>query len=300
MSGRQAAGGLLLATFGFFLFASSGASDQQPESIYRAGQPEVLLAPPPPKLPVAAPVEVPSPQIRANFRSAYAAAGSPRLAVFWNRTLTDSLRDMQADEKVVVDRSRRKSNIDAGESASETATERTEVRIETRQQQERRNSPVSEIGELRFQAGYLGPLLAEGAIIIDRASVMRITDARNRLEDGPASIDDQQLIEISALQEHADRLIQIALVPSAESGTGTFFHVTITDLESGQIRASFFHDGVFPLPKSNQRLVWKASENGGYVLTRVETRQNQPLKVDLELMGKTLAEATMMALSGNR
>ncbi len=300
MSGMQRAGGLLLATFGFFMFACSGASDQQPQSIYRAGQPEVLLAPPPPKLPVTTPVEVPSPQIRENFRSAYISAGSPRLAVFWNRALTDSLRDMQADEKVIVDQSSLKVNRDAEDSSSETETERVEVKIETRQQQELRNSPVSEVDELRFQAGYLGPLLAEGAIIIDRASVMRLTDARNRLEDGSASIDDQQLIEISALQEYADRLIQIALVPSTESKTGTFFHITITDLESGQIRASFFHDGVFPLPPSTVRQIWKASESGGYVLTRVETRANQPLVVDLELMGKTLAEATMMALSENR
>lgn len=298
MSGMQKAGSLLLATFGFFLFACSGASDQQPQSIYRAGQPEVLLAPPPPKLPITEPVEVPAPQIRENFRSAYVAAGSPRLAVFWNRALTDSLRDMQADEKVIVEQSSRKSSGEGDESSSEEA-ERTEVKIETRQEEELRHSPVSEIGELRFQAGYLGPLLAEGAIIIDRASVMRITDAR-RLADGPALIDDQQLIEISALQEYADLLIQIALVASAESKTGTFFHITITDLESGQIRASFFHDGVFPLPPSTVRQVWKASENGGYVLTRVETRANQPLVVDLELMGKTLAEATMTALTENQ
>ena len=295
----------LLTYFGMFVLSCSTVSGNQPElyreqpqTLYREGQPAVLAAPPSPEAPISAPVEVPSAWVRDNFRKAYQSAGAPRLAVFWNREFSDVLRDMEADEQLVIEGTSAQSKGGAGKSYLERELDRLEVKVEVRRDEVSRDSPVTEIGEFRFQTGYLQPLIREGAKVIDRSTVMRITDAQNRLADNAVPLDDRQLVETSALQEHADLLIQIALVPSAESIIGAFFHISVIDLQTGRIRASFFHDGIFPPPPKEQTKVWKAAA-GGYVLVMQEKEPDAPA-VDLEIMGRILSEATMIALAGNQ
>lgn len=265
------------------------------QQLYRPGQPPVLSRPPDPAAPVVMDVEAPSLRAREMFRGAYLRAGSPRLAVFWNRVFSDGLRDMAAGERIVIERTRAKASGGADKAFAERANDGITVRMETRRSDDERDSPISEIGEFLFQAGYLAPLIEEGAHVIDRSAIMRLTDAARRLRDSAVPSDDRQLIETAALKDHADLLIQIALSPSAESKTGTFFHVSILEVKTGRIRASFFHDGTFPEPaKKPEKETWKAVR-GGYVKV-TEERTERP-KLDLERMGRILSERTMMALS---
>ncbi len=295
----------LLAAAGLAASAAEGAAQNQtrplyrdePRSVYRQGQPPVLTPPPAPAAPVVVEVPVPSPQVRAAFARAYRRAGSPRLAVFWNRVFSDGLRDMAADRRVVVEESSAIASGGAEKVFSDRQMDRTEVRAETRRADDARASPVSEIGEFRFQAGYLQPLIEEGARVIDRATIMRLTDAARRLADSAVPVDDRQLIEVAALNDHADLLVQIALSPSSESATGAFFHVSILEVGTGRIRASFFHEGTFPKPaRPPPGKTWKAVR-GGYVLVTEERPEPKRPKVDLERMGRVLAEQTMTALS---
>ncbi len=268
---------------------------EQPQIVHRQGQPPVLT--PAPKPMVIVQVEVPSPQIRDSFRTAYRRAGSPRLAVFWNRVFSDGLRDMEAGNRIVVETSGAKASGGGDKTFSERQTGRVVIKAESRVETGGRASPVTEIGEFRFQAGYLQPLIRAGASVIDRAAIMRITDAERRLRDTAIPLDDQQLIETAALKDHADLLIQIALSPSAESKTGVFFQVKILEVETGRIRANFFHDGTFPkLPHPPARKVWKAVR-GGYIQVSEEQKMPEP-DIDLERMGRILSEETMVALAG--
>lgn len=267
---------------------------EQPQTLNRQGQPPVLTPAPTPEPTVAVQVEVPSPQTRDAFRAAYRRAGSPRLAVFWNRVFSDGLRDMEAGKRIVLETSRAEASDGADKTFSERQTERVVLKAESRTDTGRRGSPVTEIGEFRFQAGYLQPLVRAGANVIDRATIMRITDAGRRLRDSAVPLDDRQLIETAALTDHADLLIQISLSPSAESKTGVFFHVTILEVKTGRIRASFFHDGTFPKPPGPK--VWKAVR-GGYIQVTEKPKIAEP-KVDLERMGRILSEKTMVALAG--
>ena len=269
---------------------------EQPQTLNRQGQPPVLTPVPTPEPTVVMQVEVPAPQTRDAFRAAYRRAGSPRLAVFWNRVFSDRLRDMEASDRVVLETSRTKASGGADKTFSERQTGRVVVKAESRTDTGSRSSPVTEIGEFRFQVGYLQPLIRAGANVIDRATIMRITDAERRLQDSAVPLDDRQLIEITALRDHADLLIQITLSPSAESKTGVFFHVTILEVKTGRIRASFFHDGTFPRPpKPPGQKVWKAVR-GGYIQITKEPKTVEP-KVDLEWMGRVLSGETMVALS---
>ena len=295
----------LLAAAGLTALAANGAAQDrtsplyrdQPQQLYRQGQPQVLTPPPAPAAPVVVQVPVPSLQEREAFRRAYRRAGSPRLAVFWNRVFSDGLRDMAADRRIVIETSGAVASGGADKAFSSRETGRVAIKAESRRDGGARASPVSEIGEFRFQAGYLQPLLEEGANVIDRATIMRLTDAARRLADSAVPADDRQLIETAALKDHADLLIQIALSPSAESKTGAFFHVSVLEVETGRIRASFFHDGTFPEPKRPPPgKVWKAVR-GGYVLVTEERPEPERPRIDLERMGRVLAGQTMNALS---
>ena len=292
----MAAGGVLSA-------ATTGVADDgepryrdPPDALYREDQPPVLKPAAAPE--EAAPLEVAIPSwiVRDSFRSAYQEAGSPRLAVFWNRVFGDGLRDMVADEQLVIEGSTARSAGGPDKQYTERTTDRVVVRAERRRDAGARASPVSEIGEFRFQAGYLQPLIEEGANVVDRAAVMRLVDAERRMRDAATPLDDRQLVETAALKEHADLLIQIALSPSAESETGVFFRVSVTEVDSGRIRATFFHDGTFPaLPEAAPKKVWKAVR-GGYIQVTEEQAGAEP-DVNLELMGRILAEQTMVALT---
>ena len=290
---------IALAAFAAEAAASDGTRPLyrgQPQTLYRQGQPPVLAPAPAPAQQVAVRIEVPSPPIRDAFRTAYRRAGSPRLAVFWNRVFSDGLRDMEAGNRIVIETSSARASGGADKTFSERQADRVVVKAESRTHDGARVSPVTEVGEFRFQAGYLQPLIREGASVIDRAAIMRITDAERRLRDSAVPVDDRQLIETAALKDHADLLIQIALSPSAESKTGAFFHVNVLEVETGRIRASFFHDGTFPAPpKPPAEKVWKAVR-GGYIQVTEEQETAEP-DIDLERMGRILSEETMIALA---
>lgn len=275
---------------------SSLYRDQPQQVLYRQDQPAVLTPSPTPGTVVAKPVEVPSPDVRKAFRDAYGNMGSPRLAVFWNRVFSDGLRDMAAGHRIVVDAYSAKTSGSTDKTHSERETDRMVIKEEFSLGDDARASPVTEIGEFRFQAGYLQPLIGEGANVIDRATIMRITDAERQLKDSAVPIDDRQLIETAALREHADLLIQIALSPSMESKTGVFFNVSVLEVQTGRIRASFFHDGAFPVQKSPSVTSWKAVK-GGYIQVTEEQETAEPV-IDLEQMGRILSEETMIALAG--
>ncbi len=234
--------------------------------------------------------EVPSQRVRAGFREAYSRIGAPRMAVFWDRQFSDRLRDMRLEGRVVLQTDR---------TGTEHEYSRRSVSMGIRKPVfvDAEKSVLTEIEISRFQAGYLQPLIEEGVRVIDRAAIMRLSDAIRRLDGSAMQVDDRQLIETDALRNHADLLIQIALSPSGDSRTGVFFHVSIVEVNTGRIRARFFHDGYFPEPeRPPSRQVWKATREG-YVRVYEEAPIPEERRVTLEEMGKILVAQTMIALS---
>lgn len=230
--------------------------------------------------------ETPTAATREAFRRAYRRAGSPRLAVFWNRAFDDRLREMEAESKVVVERNLATRNEKSGRPATTREKEKWTVSVENRQNSSR-PQPLSEIATFKFQSGFLQPLIKAGAKVIDRAAIMRLTEARRTLDDQAGRVTDRQLVETVALTDRADLLIQIALSPSDKSPTGAFFDVSILEVKSGRIVAHFFNDANFA---NKERTSWMAVR-GGYV----EVKKNRD--VDLERMGRVLAAQTMDALA---
>ncbi len=263
---------------------SCAAAEEAGEGLYRKGTPPVLK---PAGAATAArpPAEVPSAAARDAFRRAYRQAGSPRLAVFWNRVFDDRLREMEAESRLVVKGKRDAWTGKAGETATERDRGELTVSLETRRDGGR-PWPLSEAAGFRFQTGFLGPLIESGASVVDRAAVMRLTAAQR----GFQAVGDRQLVETTALMEHADLLIQIAFSPSDESPTGALFHVSVVDVETGRVAASFFDDVV-------EKKRWAAAP-GGYVRVEgVQTGEGRSVDLDLERTGRVLAARAMDALA---
>ena len=305
---------LAVACTGLGAFADAAA--EEAEGLYRDGTPAVLT-PAGDAADEARKAGVPSAAARDAFRQVYRQAGSPRLAVFWNRLFDDRLREMEAESRLVVEGSRDVRKDEAGKTSRRSRdrggwTASLEIRREGA-----RPEPLSEVAGFKFQAGFLTPLIESGAAVVDRAAVMRLTEARSALADDPVgNVADRQLVETAALMEHADLLIQIALSPSGESTTGAFFHVSIVDVKTGRIQASFFNDATFE--RKNARKGWAATQ-GGYVpvegvdlddsvfegergkkWTAVRggyIQAEKDRKVDLERMGRILAAQAMEALA---
>lgn len=220
---------------------------------------------------------------REAFRQAYGDAGSPRLAVFWDRTFNDCLREVEVGGRFVVEQVR---DDDEAQSLPETYVFELQP-VCSSERASWSESPYSEIAMFRFQSGFLDPLIGAGAKVIDRAAVMRLTEALHLSADSADDVTDRQLVETMALMGHADLLIQIALSPSDESPSGAFFHVSIIEVESGRIRADFFSEMT---SEGRQEETWTAVR-GGYI------RVAQEPDFDLEHMGRALALRTMDALT---
>ena len=309
----------LAALAGIVVFCAAAAvvnaaAEDGGKSLYRASSPAVLK-PAGDEAGETRRAAVPSAATRDAFRQAYRQAGLPRLAVFWNRLFDDRLREMEAESRLVVEGNRDVRTEEAGKTSLWRDRGGWTASIETRREGAR-PEPLSEIAGSKFQTGFLTPLIEAGAAVVDRAAVMRLTEARRALADGPAgNVADRQLVETTALMEHADLLIQIALSPSGESPIGTFFHISIVDVKTGRLQASFFNDATFE--KENAKKGWTATR-GGYA--RVEgadlddsafesergkkwtavrggyARVGKERKVDLERVGRILAAQAMEAL----
>ncbi len=276
---------------------SCAAAEEIGEGFYRTGTPPVLK-PAGNAEADARRAEVPSAAVRDAFRRAYRQAGSPRLAVFWNRVFDDRLREMETESRLVVEGRRDTRTAKAGETSTERDRSGWTASLEVRRDGAR-PWPLSEAAGFRFQTGFLGPLIESGAAVVDRAAVMRLTAARRTLSgDGAGTSEpagaaaDRQLVETAALMAHADLLIQIALSPSDESPAGAFFHVSVVDVETGRVVANFFHDAAGDAESAATGGAGKkwAAAPGGYV--RVED-----LCIDLELTGRVLAAQAMEALA---
>lgn len=267
-------------------FFAMGAGADESANIYRTGSPAVLA---PEVKKDAAPAEVPSMAVREAFRRFYQQAGSPRLAVFWNRSLDDQLQEMEADSRVVVSRTTARRSDDGGTLSTNTSENETSVSVETRKNA--RTSPLSVTAGWRFRSGFLGPFVEEGAKMIDRDLIMRLTAASRGLDRPFRPVRDRQLIEMLALKDHADLLIQIVLESAGESKSGALFHVSVIDIKKGQILGSFVHDATFAKETRGSRK-WKAIR-GGFV----EVEHAESPKADLERMGRVLASQAMVVLS---
>jgi hypothetical protein len=280
-----------LAIAGLALFATAALAQAPVPPLPPAQAPLPPVPPGPaapaparaPEAPVVPPPPVPDPNAAAaaaieRFKQAYAKRGAPRIAVFWNRQLSDRLSQWVATDRVVATDNvavMREGGRNDGEKLAASGE-----RVVSAQKLDRdaaRTSP-GEPWSWEFQNGFLDPLLRAGAKVVDRAAIVRLTAAK-RSGVGSAAAPDEQTIEIQALQGFADVLVEILVGPSGQD-----LNAMVKDIDTGTILASV-----------NSRTLPGAAPTREYVATSrgFESRERPP---ELSRVASALALGVMDGL----
>lgn len=273
MSGPRIGAAALVA----LAIAGIGAAQAQ----YRSGRPDTLRPAPGVKPSAAAEGEA--------FRHAYERAGRPRIAVFWNRDLDDRLttgydRVLEATQSsshvATVAASPYGDAAIAGGQASAVTTLRageraTDARGPRALLAERTDWPVV--------AGFNTTLQSVGVRLVDRALAMRALAAAA----DAAERRDVQTVELKALQDKAELMVEVLQTPDAGAPLGVMFRIDVISVTSGEILASIATDGQ-PEAAAPGRFVAGAD---GFV-------REAPREPSAAEIGQVLAQATMAALAG--
>lgn len=195
---------------------------------------EVLTPPPAPDYDktIAAAVE--------RFQPVYARQGSPRIAVYWNRTLTDRLSAWVADKRLVLTgqfagMTDRPGGDGAGKVAASAERTLSEQRLE---RDSARGGAPSEPWGWEFENGFLDPLMRAGTQVVDRAAIVRLTAAKTTGTGvGTVGMPDPQTIEIRALQGYADVLVEVLVSPAPRAPGGYLINATAKNVTNGILMA---------------------------------------------------------------
>lgn len=199
------------------------------------------------------------------FRIAYASRKSPRIAVFWNRTLSDDVEAQRyrTDSEIgaAILGGQTTSTTMSGSSVSVqpygygslrqgsgiSTTDRSfsgavvgareRVRTEGQVRSGDRPNVMAETDMWRFQDGFEGPFLTAGARLVDRNTIIRV------MGDTKPEVTDRQRIETSALRGLADVFVEVLQVQDRGSPSGYVFRAIAKDVNTGQIIATVTSDG---------------------------------------------------------
>lgn len=220
---------------------------------YRTNVPQVLA-------PAAQPQPDGGAQSIGRFRQAYAAARAPRIAIWWNRELTDEVATQYERRSNVTERT----TIDMTGSGSAavnpqvpggvSAISNDELVGQINRTREARSGDVRVSGQARtglaergrwdFESGFSDAYLSAGATILDRAMIIRTIQGGR-----PAGQQaDLQAIEAAALIGKADLLMEILMTADAAAPTGWVFRITVKNVQSGAMVMSMVSKGIPPEP----------------------------------------------------
>jgi hypothetical protein len=184
---------------------------------------------------------VPEPDPVAQFSRGYASAGRPKVALLWNRTVSDRTHNPSA-EKTTTQESGKSSKSASGKStqgADGTDTLQDEdstfdrktvvTKATVMSEEQQRAHAVDEAVAAVLQNAFLGEMNRAGVAFVDRALAMRTTTAKHHRGGG-----DRQIIEMDALLDKADWIIEVVWLKDSKAPSGYGFDLRIKDLRSGQ------------------------------------------------------------------
>lgn len=269
---------LMLAVSAILGAGHAGAasnSDAIPAAAYRQGLPDVLAAP-----------SRDDEHLfdKARFKSVYAKAGRPSMLLFWNRELTDHLR------QGVVTTVETGTNSQLSVSAEEVVPGMFEGTVEharnktTRKTTEflpvpnQRRSPVERV-DAQIRSGFVGALLASGVSLVDRNLTMRSVSMQQK-DDSKL---DSQVVEMNALRRYAKLIAEVTCIPDPQAASGWSMRVTVRRAADGVLLLDHYEDnGENPRPQK-----YSANPAGGF----------KAAPASQKTVGVTLAEQAMSRLA---
>lgn len=213
-----------------------------------------------------APPDVVSPVIK-QFQERYRSAGRPRIALFWNVELVDTLDDQvvkttrtktQSDDsenhltKTTNEEAGAATLVD-GETASATETVKTEA-TQRVSANVKRSTSLSERDIWKTETAFRAELRNAGVRLLDRNTIMRITALI-------AGTENTRAVEAKALVGKADLLMEVLTTEDPAAPLGWGFRVNVLDVHTGEERSSFYSEAM-PVATTPARVSFKATSNG--------------------------------------
>lgn len=187
------------------------------------------------------------------FASAYAAAGSPRVAILYNQTFSHQIQSWTMESKNVFQEfsgvnveasgasvTATDSTMGGGITASQGASSVTGAKIDRAESFNEyrgasgRRGFSSEYAQWTFEEGFTKPFLAAGVKVVDASLIMQTTGRNEGAAADKQHISDVNL-NVGAIKEHADWVVEVLMVPDNRSGAGYLFRATIKRLADGQV-----------------------------------------------------------------
>lgn len=207
-----------------------------------------------------------SDKVIANFRRVYKKQGSPRIAIFLNRSLSDEVRQWRSDKRVVISGEGEKVSVGV---TDDTSSSDSTVNIQTGAVNVQSSTGVKSSAEVKgstdkqrtmtiqsqqyiedekrygpgeqwmwaFEDGTLEPFLKAKAHVMDRATILRLVAAKSGEGKNIQPITVKQ-IEMDALKDHADIFIELLVSRFMSSPYGYEFKATVKDVKTGRIVAN--------------------------------------------------------------
>ena len=174
-----------------------------------------------------------------HFKDRYAANGAPRIVILFNRELSDEVREWRTPERVVVSGD--------GKIAEETVEEGTRKTTKTLY-------PFSAYGQThidtqgrvmppedwtwQFQESFLGEFLKAKVNMIDLTTILRTTAAETGKQGEAHDLLAVKSVEMDALLEKADLLMELLVRRNGTSPIGHEFRVSVKQVKTGKILAN--------------------------------------------------------------
>lgn len=170
-----------------------------------------------------------SPEVLASFTEEYRLHKQPRMAIYFNRELSDEVREWASESRLAVS-VRRKDRAQATE-------ESTWIAEQTYLYPDGRKPAPTEMWMWGFEDRFLETFLSAHAHLVDRATILRLTAARshNPVDLGSAPV---KKIEMDALATYADLFMEILVLRSPDAPTGYEYRASAKDVRDGRLLAS--------------------------------------------------------------
>ncbi|MFH0965036.1 MAG: hypothetical protein V2A58_13635 [Planctomycetota bacterium] len=207
------------------------------------------------------------------------------MAVFFNRSLSDDVREWTTDERLVIAREAKvQSSTGKGRSKQTKVQDAVAAYVEEPAQTGARTGGPAERWMWAFEDGFIQPFLNANTRIIDRATILRLAAAREG-EDSALQPVAAKHIEMEALKDHADLFVEILIARSPAALYGYDFRASAKEVRTGRIVASV------------SSLRWRPEDRGRKVVVATsEGYQIVPHMPPVEDIASDLAVDLMNAL----
>jgi hypothetical protein len=171
------------------------------------------------------------PALVARFAELYAKKGKPKLAIFWNRELTDQLDEWYSNTRMVVSRQGDLS-VSGDVNIAATTSGQTVMERQVRAPQPARGKGAERTVWM-LQDGFLQPFMRSKAAIYDRAAVVRLMGSERK--GSPIGGTNALTLEMQALKGSVDILVELLATDSPPSTIGEEFRAQLIDIRTGQL-----------------------------------------------------------------